>query len=71
MTIRLRVEMAEPSLEVTDNGTGISDQAISSRTSVGLARMRELALSLRGALTIAGRPGAGTTVTLRMPLKRR
>ena len=69
-TIRVEEEANQLILTVEDDGRGITDEAIASRASVGLIRMRERALFLGGDLTIAGRPGQGTTVTLRMPLKR-
>jgi signal transduction histidine kinase len=55
-------------LSVEDNGKGITDREIANRKSLGLMGMRERALLLGGEFTIQGRPGAGTTVTVRMPL---
>ena len=54
-------------LEVHDNGTGISGEDRSSDSSLGLLGMRERALLLGGELAISGAPGAGTTVTVRIP----
>jgi PAS domain S-box-containing protein len=56
------------SLEVKDNGRGITeDQVIDSR-SLGLLGMRERALLLGGEFHIQGVPGEGTTVTVIIPL---
>ncbi|HSB73069.1 MAG TPA: sensor histidine kinase [Candidatus Methylomirabilis sp.] len=55
-------------LSVEDNGKGITDREIAHRKSLGLMGMRERAILLGGELTILGRPGEGTTVTVRMPL---
>jgi signal transduction histidine kinase len=57
-------------LEVKDNGCGISETAITSPRSIGLAGMRERAALLGGALLIQGVRGEGTTVTVRIPLPR-
>jgi signal transduction histidine kinase len=56
-------------LTVTDNGRGITDQDITNPTSLGLLGMRERAILLGGEVSIMGRPGEGTTVTVRIPLK--
>jgi signal transduction histidine kinase len=56
------------SLEITDNGKGISPADISGNRSLGLLGMRERANLLGGELQISGAPGAGTTVTVRIPL---
>lgn len=67
--INLRADAAQCILEVIDNGKGISQHALADRHSLGLLSMRERAFPLGGAVTIAGRPGQGTTVTLLMPLQ--
>jgi signal transduction histidine kinase len=54
-------------LEVRDDGRGISTEQASAPDSLGLLGMRERALLHDGTLTVAGGPGGGTTVTLRMP----
>lgn len=55
-------------LEVEDNGTGITEQALSDSKSLGLLGMRERALLLGGEVTIKGIKGKGTIVTVRVPL---
>jgi PAS domain S-box-containing protein len=56
-------------LEVRDNGRGITEDEISSSKSLGLLGMRERALVFGGEVVISGRPGRGTTVTLKMPVQ--
>jgi sigma-B regulation protein RsbU (phosphoserine phosphatase) len=55
-------------LEVRDNGKGISDEQISNPASFGLMGIRERVGFLGGRLKIRGIPGEGTTVTVNMPL---
>lgn len=52
-------------VDVADDGVGFA-QAESSG-GLGLTTMRERAEAIRGSLTIATTPGAGTTVSLRLP----
>ena len=70
---RVRIHVAEEAgmlvLTVTDNGRGIPEQDLTDRTSLGLLGMRERALRVRGEVSILGRPGEGTTVTVRVPLE--
>jgi len=56
--------------QVHDNGTGFDPEEAKSRKSLGLVGMQERALLLNGELKIEGIPGAGTTLTLRIPLSR-
>jgi len=55
-------------LEIQDNGQGIVDEKLKDSASLGLLGMRERAGSLGGTVEIAGRPGKGTTVTVRLPI---
>jgi signal transduction histidine kinase len=55
-------------LEVHDNGRGISTSDIESRHSFGLMGMRERVHVLGGELEITGADGEGTGVWVRMPL---
>ncbi len=55
-------------LTVADNGRGISDSEISDAHSLGLLSMKERAQLLGGGVTITGAPGAGTTVTVQVPV---
>jgi PAS domain S-box-containing protein len=55
-------------LEVEDDGVGISPAELAERRSLGLLGMRERAAAFGGAVEIAGAPGQGTTVMVRMPV---
>jgi PAS domain S-box-containing protein len=54
--------------QVHDNGRGIDPEEAKARRSLGLVGMQERALLLNGELMVEGVPGAGTTMTLRIPL---
>ena len=68
VTIRLIADADHLTLTVEDDGRGITAQERADRGSLGLLRMHERALLLGGELTIVGRAGAGTAVTVKMPL---
>ncbi len=55
-------------LEVQDNGKGITDEQISGPKAFGLLGMRERVQALRGELKISGRPSKGTKIVVRVPL---
>jgi PAS domain S-box-containing protein len=57
-------------LEVEDDGLGISQAQLTEHRSLGLLGMRERALAFGGTVEIAGVPGQGTVVTVRMPLSK-
>lgn len=57
-------------LEVKDNGRGITEEEVYGSNSLGILGMRERAFLLGGEVQIAGVPGQGTTVTVRIPLNR-
>jgi PAS domain S-box-containing protein len=54
--------------QVFDNGRGFDPAQTKERRSLGLVGMQERALLLNGDLKVEGRPGAGTTLTLTIPL---
>ena len=56
------------SLEIRDNGRGITEPELANSKSLGLLGMRERALMLGGNVHISGTPGQGTTVTVQIPL---
>ena len=63
--VRVRADDGGLVLEVTDDGAGTPTPRDGG---VGLASMRERAEELGGRLEVAGRPGAGTRVTARLPV---
>jgi PAS domain S-box-containing protein len=54
--------------QVFDNGRGFDPAQTREHRSLGLVGMQERALLLNGDLKVEGRPGAGTTLTLTIPL---
>ncbi len=55
-------------LQVQDNGRGITENEIHSPKSIGLLGMQERARLQAGEVQFHGSPGQGTTVTVRLPL---
>jgi signal transduction histidine kinase len=66
--VRLAQVGPELILTVRDNGRGISEKEVSHARSIGIIGMRERMAQVGGEVQFAGRPGEGTTVTLRMPM---
>ena len=56
-------------LEVTDNGKGISNDRMDAPHSFGLRGMRERVALLGGHFHIVGAPGVGTTAIVSIPAK--
>jgi PAS domain S-box-containing protein len=69
--VELRREDNRAVLVIADNGRGITPREIEDVRSLGLLGMRERALLLGGDLTIVGRRGEGTIVTVNLPLHRK
>jgi PAS domain S-box-containing protein len=67
VSVRLAMENGDVSLEVRDDGKGLSEEQLSAANSLGILGMRERALLLGGELAINGVHGKGTTVRVRMP----
>src|SRR5580692_1883827 len=69
-SVEARLERKENHLifQVRDNGRGFDPEEAKARKSLGLVGMQERALLLNGELKVEGVPGAGTTMTLRIPL---
>jgi signal transduction histidine kinase len=65
---RLEREADQLVFQVRDNGRGFDPEEVKARRSLGLVGMQERALLLKGEFKVEGVPGAGTTVTLRIPL---
>src|SRR4051794_36955617 len=69
LDIRLQERAAELLLTVRDNGVGFEPEAAAHRSRrLGLTSMEERARSLGGSLAIDSEPGAGTTISLEVPL---
>ena len=66
VTVRLAQADRGLSLEVQDNGDGIPEVQLASR-SLGVLGMRERAILLGGEFSIGSTPKNGTTVTVRIP----
>ena len=54
-------------LQIADDGRGITPEQLTARDSLGLLSMRERAHLWGGEVTIAGQPGSGTLVSVRIP----
>jgi PAS domain S-box-containing protein len=68
--VRLRRERAAVELEVQDDGIGIRRSAKKKESrALGLRGMRERAALLGGMIRIDSRPGQGTTINCRIPLR--
>ncbi len=67
--VNLKAKSGWVTLEVSDNGRGITKEELSHPTSLGLMGMRERVSILRGEFKITGKKGKGTKVTLRVPFK--
>jgi signal transduction histidine kinase len=65
---RLKGENDRLMFQVFDNGRGFDPKEAKARKSLGLVGMEERALLLNGGIKIEGVPGAGTTMTLVIPL---
>ncbi|HEY7162459.1 MAG TPA: PAS domain S-box protein, partial [Acidobacteriota bacterium] len=57
-------------MEVRDNGRGISEADLSKSRSFGLLGMRERALFLGGDVEVKGSPGFGTSVKVQIPVRK-
>lgn len=65
ITVSLTQRQRSVVLEVTDKGRGFDPRSLAG---LGLASMRERAASVRGRLTVASEPGAGTKIRLSVPV---
>lgn len=70
VAIRLEVGPGQITLEVSDNGRGITPAESKAENAIGLLGMRERAQMVGGSVTITGRAGAGTRVLVTVPLHR-
>jgi len=69
---KVKVSLAENdsilSLEVSDDGKGISEAQLSDGNSYGIMGMRERVQYYGGVINIKGEPNKGTTVTVKVPV---
>jgi signal transduction histidine kinase len=70
VAVTLEYRDAKLVLEVRDDGIGIAAADTSNVRSIGLIGMRERAQLVGGGCSIAGEPGAGTTVRVQIPWRR-
>ncbi len=68
VNISMKKETGNIVLEVSDNGKGITKEQIENAKSYGLTGIRERVYLLGGTLKIAGKPGRGTTLKVKIPL---
>ncbi len=66
--VQLKISRDRLTLKVADDGTGIAENAVQARKSLGLLGMQERAQLFGGEITFRGIPGQGTTVLLSIPL---
>ncbi|MFN8126671.1 MAG: sensor histidine kinase [Candidatus Nanopelagicales bacterium] len=66
VTVGLAADQGGAVLTVTDDGRGFDPDTVPS-DHLGLQLLADLALSVSGSYTVESRPGAGTTVTFRVP----
>lgn len=69
--VRLKADGSWLSMNIIDNGKGISDLDVLDGRSFGLMGMRERAHIFGGSVNIEGKAGKGTTVSVRIPLNGR
>ena len=69
MRIRLETEEGWLSLEVSDNGIGVSQETLMNTRSLGVVGMRERARIAGGELTIGNGPVRGTSIIARFPIR--
>ena len=67
VSIRLNEDPNSVTLEVKDNGRGITEEEISHPQSLGLLGIKERALLFGGKVNITGLQGKGTTITVHIP----
>ncbi len=68
--IRIAVDSTQLRLRVADDGIGFDPQQVAGRRTFGLLGIRERVAALGGELSIDARPGAGTTLSVSLPLSR-
>ncbi len=70
VSVQLATSREALTLEVSDDGRGLSAEEARNPRALGLLGMRERAAAYDGSLTVTGAEGEGTTVRLSVPLQR-
>ena len=70
VSVELALEGDGVTLIVCDDGIGLTETATQTRLSHGILGMQQRVRALGGEFSISGRPGAGTTIEVRIPLPR-
>jgi signal transduction histidine kinase len=70
--VKILINFLPPDVDVSisDDGCGFDPGEVMIKKTFGLLGMRERALTLGGDLMILSRPGRGTTIAVKVPLKR-
>jgi len=68
VAVRLEEVDGELTLQIRDNGRGITEAQINDPQSYGLLGMRERLHPWNGRVAFEGQPGAGTVVTVQLPM---
>ena len=68
-TVHICVNDGAVVMEISDDGQGFDPQAVEGKGGMGLSSMRERTYLLGGSLGVRSSPGAGTVVTVRVPLR--
>lgn len=71
VTVDLKRDAGTLTLQVMDNGAGITEEQVLDSKSFGLIGMRERVHPWGGMVNIKGSPGKGTTVEVRVPLEKK
>lgn len=69
VAVSIRLGDKDLTLDVEDDGRGISPKEMEKTGSFGLLGMQERAFNIRGSLKISGSEGKGTSIRLTIPLK--
>jgi signal transduction histidine kinase len=70
VSIRISFTAKEIDVSIADDGSGFDAGEVMIKKTFGLLGMRERALTLGGDLLILSRPGQGTTIAVKVPVKR-
>jgi signal transduction histidine kinase len=68
VSVKLRATGTEVRLDVIDQGAGFDPDALGQPRGLGLISMKERLNLVDGEIRIESRPGAGTTVHVRVPV---